>query len=334
MNKKWLSLTIEKNSSLIEALKQMDQVGCKLLIVMHRRVFEGLISIGDIQRSIIQNCELSTSVSNILRTDFIIGHVEENEDTIKEKMYRIRAEFMPILNDNKDVIDVVFWDDIIKSEKLPPSYKINVPVVIMAGGKGTRLKPITNVLPKPLIPIGNKTIVEHIMDRFIHVGCTNFHFSVNFKSDMIKYYFSSLGEKSYEIDFFEEDKPLGTAGSLHLLNGRIKSPFFVSNCDIIIDQDYSEIYKYHKDNDNELTLVVALKHYKIPYGTIESGEKGILDSIVEKPELTYKINAGLYLLEPHLLDEIPRNKFFHITHLIEKIKDRGGKVGVFPGSEK
>lgn len=327
-------LKVQHTVSIISVLEKMDLLRLKLLLVYDVNEFVGLVSVGDIQRAIIRNYSLSTPVCEILRKDFIVGKINESVDAIRQKMISIRAEFMPILDESNNVIKVVFWNDIIKTEKLPPNRIVDIPVVIMAGGKGMRLQPITNILPKPLIPIGDRPIVEHIMDRFVHVGCSNFLFSVNFKADMIKYYFTSISRGGYSIDFFEENKPLGTAGSLNLLKGKINSTFFVSNCDIIIDQDYSDIYDYHKKYSNELTLVAALKHYKIPYGTIESGENGILNSMVEKPDLTYKINAGLYILEPHLLDEIPEGEFFHITHLIDKIKKRNGRIGVFPVSEK
>ena len=127
---------------------------------------------------------------------------------------------------------------------------------------------------------------------------------------------------------------MGTAGSMSLLKGKISETFFVTNCDILIEQDYSEILEYHKVNKNEITIVAALKHFPISYGTIETGENGKLKKLIEKPELTFKINSGMYILEPHLIDEIPVNEFFHITTLIEKVSNRGGNVGVFPVSEK
>ncbi len=327
-------LFIQQQTTINVALKKMDEERTKLLIVGSEKSFEGLLSIGDLQRAIIKNIELNTAVENILRKDIIVASIDESREVIKKKMLKIRAEFMPVINQKNEIVEVVFWEDLFTSEKLPPSEKIKFPVVIMAGGQGSRLKPITNVLPKPLIPIGEKPIVEHIMERFVEVGCNEFLFSVNYKSELIEYYFNSFKHTEYTIQYFKEEKPLGTAGSLHLLNGKIKDTFFVSNCDIIINQDYSEIYRYHKTNGNELTLVAALKHYRIPYGTLETEEGGILLSMQEKPELTFKINAGFYLLEPHLLNEIPKNEFFHITDLIQKIKNRKGKVGVFPVSEK
>lgn len=327
-------LYILKSASLISAIKKMDELRKKLLIVGSPNNFQGLISIGDLQRAIIKNIDLSTPISNVLRKDIIVAKEGEDGDKIKKRMFAIRAEFMPVINERNEVVEVIFWEDLLDATKLPPSEMINFPVVIMAGGKGSRLKPITNVLPKPLIPIGDKPIVEHIMDRFVEIGCNEFYLTVNYKSELIEYYFNSFEHPQYNVQYLKEKDFLGTAGSLSLLDGIIDTTFFVSNCDIIIDQDYSQIYKYHKANGNELTLVAALKHYKIPYGTVETEADGLLQSLEEKPEITYKINAGLYILEPHLLNDIPKNKFFHITDLIEKIKNRGGRVGVFPVSEK
>ena len=127
---------------------------------------------------------------------------------------------------------------------------------------------------------------------------------------------------------------MGTAGSLSLLKDQIKETLFVSNCDILIDQDYSEVLKYHRENKNEITVVAALKHYPIPYGTIETGENGRLLELIEKPEISFKINTGIYILEPHLLNEIPENVVFHMTQLIKNVNKRNGLVGVFPVSEK
>lgn len=328
------NLFIDPSTTIISALKMMDELRKKLLIVGCPTNFQGLISIGDLQRAIIKNIDLSSPISNVLRKDIIVAQEGDDNEKIKKRMFAIRAEFMPVINDCNEVVEVIFWEDLIDSTKLPPSEKINFPVVIMAGGKGSRLKPITNVLPKPLIPIGEKPIVEHIMDRFVEIGCNEFYLTVNYKSELIEYYFNSFEHPQYNVQYLKEKEFFGTAGSLSLLNGLIDSTFFVSNCDIIIDQDYSEIYRYHKANENELTLVAALKHYKIPYGTVETGYNGMLEDMNEKPEITYKINAGLYILEPHLLNDVPKNKFFHITDLIDKIKSRGGRVGVFPVSEK
>lgn len=324
---------IEHTATLLEALKKMDNLDKKLLIVLNQGFFVSLLSAGDIQRAIIQNKPLDTIVASAFRDNIRIAKPEDSYESIKKMMFDYRMELCPIVDDSNAIIDVYFWEDIFSDKKITPKNQFNLPIVIMAGGLGSRLKPLTNVLPKPLIPIGDKTILEHIFERFSNHGSSTFYISVNYKSDLIEYYLKSQN-LPYTISYFEEDKPMGTAGSLSLLKDKISETFFVSNCDIIIDQDYSEILEYHKANNNEITIVAALKHYHIPYGTIETEENGQLTSLQEKPELTFKINSGMYLLEPHLLDEIPTDSFFHITHLIEKVKNRGGSVGVFPVSEK
>ncbi len=329
----FLDISIYKHASILLALRKMDKAKRKLLIVLHEnQTFFSLLSIGDIQRAIISNIPLETSIEKILRDDITVAHENDDIELVKKRMKTRRNEFMPIIDDTKKIIQVIFWEDLFAERQ--PAIQFDLPVVIMAGGRGSRLKPLTNIIPKPLIPINDKTIIEDIMDRFVEHGCHQFYLSVNYKADMIRYYFDDLNNLEYDIDYFQEDKPLGTAGSLSLLKGKINQTFFVSNCDILIDQDYSEILKYHRENKNDITVVAALKHYPIPYGTIESGNNGQLLELIEKPELTFKINSGMYLIEPHILDEIPDEQFFHITELIVNVMTRGGTVGVFPVSEK
>lgn len=326
------SRIISPSASLLDAMKQMDEAKVKILLVFNEEHFEGLITIGDIQRAIINNIALKEPVSRILNKNKIYGYQSEGEDVIKDKMRRMRAEVMPILDEQEELVDVWFWSDLFKKAELTQREKINLPVVIMAGGKGTRLKPITNVIPKPLVPIGDKTILETILDQFEEIGCTKFYMSVNYKADIMKYYLSQL-DHQYDIEFFQEDKPLGTIGSVSLLKGKITTPFFVSNCDSINEQDYRDVYDYHVNNHNDLTIVTMVKSFKIPYGVIETGEDGLMVSLSEKPELTYQVNTGVYILNPSCIEEIPEGEFFHITHLMEKIKARGGRVGCFPVSE-
>jgi len=325
--------TIQHNATLLEAFKKMDALDKKLLIVLIENKFYGLLSAGDIQRAIIQNKPLETQVADVLRTNIRIAKPQDSFETIRQMMFDFRMELCPVVNDKQEIVEIYFWEDVFQEKEPQPKKQFDSPVVIMAGGFGTRLKPITNVLPKPLIPIGEKTILEHIFQRFAKHGCNTFHISVNYKAELIEYYLKNQN-LPYRLFYFKEDKPMGTAGSLSLLKNKIKETFFVSNCDILIEQDYSEILDYHKTNKNEITIVAALKHYPIPYGTIETTSNGQLVSLHEKPELTFKINSGMYILEPHVLNQIPENQFFHITHLIEKIHQNGGNVGVFPVSEK
>lgn len=324
--------SIQSTTTVLQSLKKMDEAKVKMLFVFEGEQFLSILTIGDIQRAIIKQVDFNQSVSTIIDLDKQFVTPAETEEQIREKMLALRAECMPVVDKEGNLVDVYLWNDFFKHSDSEQRNKINLPVVIMAGGKGTRLKPITNVIPKPLVPIGDKTILEAIMDQFESIGCKKFYMSVNYKADMMEFYLSQLDHK-YDIDFFMEDKPLGTIGSVSLLKGKIKTPFFVSNCDSINDQDYRDVYDYHVQNKNDLTIVTMIKSFRIPYGVIETGVDGIMTALREKPELNYQVNTGVYILNPECIDEIPKNEFFHITHLMEKIKARGGRVGCFPVSE-
>ena len=327
------NLSIESTRNLLQALKQMDALDKKLLIVVDKTRYIGLLSAGDVQRAIIKNKPLTTLIHQVLRKNIRVGKPDDSFDTIKKMMLNYRMEFCPIVDQRKSILKIHFWDDIFLDQRTQPVNKFNLPVIIMAGGFGTRLEPLTKVLPKPLIPIGDKTMLEEIFERFGKHGCDHFYISVNYKAELIEFYLKNQN-LPYRLEFIKEEMPMGTAGSLSLLKGKIKQTFFVNNCDILIDQDYSEILNYHYENKNEITIIAALKHYAIPYGTIETGNNGHLLELTEKPELTFKINSGMYILEPSLVDEIPENEFFHITQLIELVKNRKGRIGVFPVSQK
>ena len=324
--------SIQSTTTVLQSLKKMDEAKVKMLFVFEDKQFLSILTIGDIQRAIIKQVDFNQSVSTIIDLDKQFVTPAETEEQIREKMLALRAECMPVVDKEGNLVDVYLWNEMFKHSVFEQRNKISLPVVIMAGGKGTRLKPITNVIPKPLVPIGDKTILEVIMDQFEGIGCTKFYMSVNYKADMMEFYLSQLDHK-YDIEFFMEDKPLGTIGSVSLLKGKISTPFFFFFFDSINDQDYRDVYDYHVQNKNDLTIVTMVKSFRIPYGVIETGEDGIMTALREKPELNYQVNTGVYILNPECINEIPQNEFFHITHLMEKIKSRGGRVGCFPVSE-
>ena len=324
---------IGSGESILKALKRMDAIDRKLLLVFDEEKFTGVLSVGDIQRAIINNTPLEAPIAQIMRTSFLAAGTDEPLESVRQKMIQYRTEFMPVIHPDGSLADIIFWEEMFAESRTRPAKQYHLPVVIMAGGQGTRLRPITHILPKPLIPIGDRTIIELIMDRFLEIGCDEFIVSLNYKSDFIKDYLTHYIPKKYNITFIEEDKPLGTGGSLYLLKNLLHRTFFVTNCDILIDQDLSDILEFHRENGNDLTVVAALKHLHIPYGTIETGEKGKLVRMTEKPEITFKVNSGLYILEPALLSFIDDNVHLNITDFIERITAKGRNVGVFPVSE-
>jgi NDP-sugar pyrophosphorylase family protein len=226
------------------------------------------------------------------------------------------------------VVDYVTWSGM-SGKSQPKKSLADVPVVIMAGGMGTRLEPFTKVLPKSLVPIQEKPIIEHIIERFTTSGCNDFYLTVNYKGRILKAYFEEL-QPDYKINFVDELQPHGTAGSLRFLEGQLNQPFFVTNCDILIKADYASLYEFHQKGGHDVTLVASAKEYIIPYGTCLLNEDGSLSHINEKPHYDFLINTGLYVMNPNVLKLIPKNKFYHITHLIEEAKNQGKKVGVFP----
>ena len=226
-------------------------------------------------------------------------------------------------------MNIILWNEIFDKSHKDLNTNLNIPVVIMSGGKGTRMAPFTTVLPKPLVPIRGKPIIEHIIEKFVNVGCIDFHLTVYYKSLVLKAYFEEL-RPDYNIHFVKEEKPLGTSGSLRFLKGQFDQPFFVTNCDIIIDIDYSALNEFHQKNNYDITLVASDKEYIIPYGTCDLNGDGHLLTINEKPKYDFLINTGLYMLNPEILSLIPKNKFYHITQLINDAKKNGKTVGVFP----
>ena len=333
MNKKIQERIITPADTIITALKKMDAIYQKLLIILENEKFIGLLSIGDIQRAIIRNVTLNTPVVRIIRSNPRIATTETDFTVIKNQMLEFRMELMPIVDGNNNLIQVYFWEDIFAVELPVQIAPLNLPVVIMAGGKGERLQPITNVIPKPLIPLNDKPIIEDIIKSFCEIGSADFIISVNYKSELIKFYFDQIIDKDYKIKYIKEERPLGTIGSLYLLKNEIKSTFFLTNCDILIKQDYREIYDYHLGNKNEITLVSSVHSYSIPYGTLSVGDQGKLLDINEKPDISFFINTGFCVLEPHLLKEIPPNNYYNMTDLIESIRNRDGSIGVFPISK-
>lgn len=326
------NLIIGSNVSILDAMYRMDRVRRKLLMVAEDGRLVGLLSIGAIQRALVRGIGPKSPIAGILRKDSIVCRTIDSQEKIKAEMLLHRAEYMPILDEEGHIADVVFWDDFFGSfeHKRAVVAPYDLPVVVMAGGEGSRLRPLTNILPKPILPIGEKTIVETIMDKFADIGCKRFYVSLNYKADMVERYLNEVNKGQYKLTFFREDRPLGTGGSLSLLKNIINEPFFVTNCDNVLNQDLAEIVESHRSNKNEMTVVAAVRSLKLRYGNLVTGEHEQVVKIEEKPEFVFRVNTGVYILEPHLLREIPENVNYPITDLIETIVGRGGRVGCFP----
>jgi dTDP-glucose pyrophosphorylase len=324
---------INADLTIKQAMKKMSDIGQKnIFIIDGNNRLIGSISDGDIRRWILSGGSINERVSRTANKKPKYAKENYKIADIKHLMLTLSIENVPVVNKSKEVVDVLTWGCVFSNGQPKQRAKIKIPVVIMAGGKGVRLDPFTKILPKPLIPINDKPIIEIIMDKFSEYGVNEYFLTVNHKARMIKFYFDDA-EKKHKIHYIEEEKPLGTAGGLRFLKNKVKDSFIVTNCDTIIETDYAEIVNFHKSNKYDMTLVVSCKHYIIPYGVCIIENNGILERIDEKPELDFLVSTGMYVMNKNILDLIPRNKVFDINDFIKELPIKGLKVGVFPISE-
>jgi NDP-sugar pyrophosphorylase family protein len=238
-----------------------------------------------------------------------------------------KIEGLPLVNEHMEVVDILFWNELNSSKERITEGK-KVPVVIMAGGKGSRLYPYTKIIPKPLIPIGDTPIVERIMNQMMSYGFTEFYLTVNYRKELIKAYFND--DDRYHLNFIEEKEPLGTAGSLSLLKDKITDSFFVSNCDILVDVNYEKLLDHHIKNENQITVVTAMKNYEVPYGVVSLDEEGRIQALNEKPSYEFLVSTGLYVLEKGVLNTLPEGAPFDMPDLIRLCLQNGKKAGAYP----
>lgn len=314
---------INRDNTIEETLERIDANGFGVAYVEAGGKIVGVVTDGDIRRYFLKEQNLKKKISYIMNKNFVyIGNQDKNVNKKFFKEKRILS--VPVLNEEKEISKIIFSNGAVAEYH----NELNVPVVIIAGGKGTRLRPYTNILPKPLIPINEKTITEHILDRFASYACEKFYMIVNYKKNLIKAYFQDP-DMNYNIEFIDEEQFMGTGGGLRLLLGKIQTTFILTNCDILIDTDYKKILDQHCKKKNILTMVCAKKTVQIPYGTVEVDENGNIVQLLEKPKYNILTNTGFYVIEPEFLKEIPENEFIHITDIIQKCLDEGKQIGTY-----
>ena len=319
---------VQKDSTIFDATAAIYTGGKGIVFVCDGTKLLASFTEGDLRRYVLRSGDMLKPVE--FAANFKLHKLFEHEANCEKEIWANNNHLrgIPIINKSGDIVSIVFRS----SAKTQKRTNLKIPVVIMAGGKGSRLAPYTDVLPKPLIPVGDKTITEHIMERFIGYGCDNFTMIVNYKKELIKTYFIESSYKG-DIRFVDETSFFGTGGGLKLLEGMYTSTFFVTNCDILIDADYEDILTHHIKSKALITMICAIKKVQVPYGTVELNESGKPVRLVEKPVYPLLTNTGLYVIEPDFLKIIPANTFVHITDLIQKLIDEDRPVGVYPVSD-
>ena len=319
---------IDESASVLQAMQRLDETGQRILFLAPGGVLQAALTDGDIRKHILRGGKLESAVkeaANYRPHSLPLSRRGEARRYIE----RHSIDALPLVDKAGRVADIIFAS----GADVANHACSGIPVVIMAGGLGTRLYPYTKILPKPLIPVGERPILEHIIGRFCDFGCSDFRLVVNYKKGMIKSYFADL-EPPYKVSYVDEDQPLGTGGGLCLLKGRLNGTFFLSNCDILLDADFADLAAYHKRQGNLITMVCAAKHFTVPYGVIELGENGAIESMKEKPEMNFWTNTGVYVVEPRVVEELEDGKKQGFTDIIQHYRDLGEKVGVYPISEQ
>ena len=320
---------IQDTVSISSAVKAIDEGGRKVVFCLRGNCVSGCFTDGDMRRYILRDGDMNQPVRLAMNPKPIVFSSFQEEEA-RQFIRDSGAVAVPIVNKSGEVTKIFFRGD---DSSIVRRFPESVPLVVMAGGKGTRLYPFTKILPKPLIPIGDTPILDRIIDRFGQCGVQDIYLVINHKRNMIKAYYNEVC-LPYNIHFVDEERPLGTGGGLSLLKGEIKSTFFLSNCDCLLDTDYLCIYEYHKSCKNALTVIVAAKNIGIPYGVVDLDKQGKLQKIHEKPEYSFLVNTGIYLLEPEVIDFIGEQEKIDMPELVKRLISAGCSVGGYPITEK
>ncbi|WP_342566953.1 nucleotidyltransferase family protein [Psychrobacillus sp. FSL K6-4046] len=322
--KSWKDVLIQPQTTILETMKIIDATTMQFAAVVDSNMFLlGTVTDGDIRRGILKGLSLDSTISNVMNTSPICELNGKKSFYYKKRMRERKLKQLPLVSNDNLLKNIVF------SDELELTIKKTNKVVLMVGGLGTRLRPLTDTIPKPMLNVGNKPIVETIIESFKAYGFTNFVLSVNYKKEMIMDYFQDGAHLGVNIEYIEESERLGTAGALSLLSDKPSEPFFVMNGDLLTKINFEQLLDFHNETNSSATICVREYEYQIPYGVIETDNHQLL-SIVEKPVHKSFVNAGIYILNPTALEYIPNGDFFDMPELYKKLLHEQKKVSAFP----
>lgn len=317
-------LLITQEFTIKEALKVIDKGTKRIAIVVDSsNKLLGTLNDGDIRRALLNDKTLDTKIIDVYHKNPSVCSIHDTKETIIKTAIKNKVYQIPIVDDEYKLVDV---------EDLATLLSIQTrknKVIIMAGGLGTRLKPLTDNIPKPLLKVGSKPILETIIENFSNYGFKDIIISVNYKADMIKNYFKDGSKFGVNIEYIEENKRLGTAGALSLLKQEINEPFFVMNGDLLTNINFEHLLDFHGFGNSIATMCVREYEHQVPYGVIQIRDNKI-ESIEEKPINKFFVNAGIYILSPKVLEFIPDNKFYDMPTLFQELINNQLNVLSFP----
>lgn len=320
-------LIISRNDTIKKAMETIDRSyrGIALITDQEFRL-AGTVTDGDIRRAILQGVSVEESIEKVMNANFTFVTKNYTNRLIENIFTQKGIYQIPVLDDEMRVLDIVFYQDFYRTE-----IKDNW-VVIMAGGVGARLMPLTQDMPKPMLKVGAKPILETIIEQVKSYGFKNVVLCVNYKADIIESYFQDGSDFGVNITYIKEHKRLGTAGAIKMAEKHLTAPFFVVNGDILTKLNFEQFIGYHTKQDNVITVGAKNYEFQVPYGVLSIQDQNLTD-IKEKPLFHYFINGGLYCLRPSVIEYIPKDEYFDITQLIDICLKDGLKVGTFPITE-
>jgi len=320
----WKQVLVAASTSIRDAVQVLDTSSMQIVLVVdetHRLL--GTITDGDIRRGILKGVSLSDAVQRIMNPDPTVARVDEGRESILAVMQRKQLHHIPLLDADHRVVGLETLDELIQSRPKPNR------VVLMAGGLGSRLRPLTDECPKPMLKVGTKPLLETILENFIEYGFHRFYISVNFMADMVQSYFGNGSRWGVEIAYLQETRQLGTAGALSLLPERPAEALLVMNGDVLTKVNFSQLLDFHAGHGARGTMCVREYDFQVPYGVV-SIDNHRITSIDEKPIHRFFVNAGIYVLEPEALGLIPPDVRFDMPTLFEALVEQRAETAVFP----
>ena len=321
------------NSNIRQAINILNKYGSKTIIVSNsKKKLIGTLSDGDIRRSIIKGFNLKSSIKTIFNKKPIFLYEDQiDKKKIRQIFLKKKIHLIPIVNKKKRLIKIFHLEDVLDFDDF--NYNINeyskkLGVVIMAGGKGIRMKPYTKIFPKPLLPMGEDTIIDLIVSKFLNFKINNFYITTNYKHQAINNHFKKY-KSNINYKLIKEDKKLGTAGSLAYLKNSDEDLFFISNCDVVISENYNNILNFHTKNNNDFTIVASRKSINFPYGVCLLNDKKKFEGFKEKPNYNFLLNTGLYLINKKELKFLKKNQKLDMDDFILRLKKKKKKIGIF-----
>jgi len=317
------NICIPPSMPISNAVMVLNEGHCRIVLVTDSQErLLGVIADGDIRRALLKGMSFDLPVRDIMETNPVVALTSMNENKIFSLMWKTKCYEIPVLDSKNRITGLRMIDGFI-------GRKHQSEVIIMAGGQGKRLRPLTETEPKPLITIGGKPILFILLDQLIMTGFKKIILSINYKADMIKNAISVVPSYNKLIHYIEEKEPLGTAGSLSLLDPFPTSPFFVMNADLLTKTDLTAMMRFHEMENNDLTIASLEKIFQVPFGVLKTKQNRIV-GIEEKPVRKDLVSAGIYILSPMILDLIPKNQFYDMPDLVNDAVVSGKQVGNFP----